>query len=125
MASTLLHEMFHTCDPSFDARDEIDAETAVETCRLYTPMIFELSATSGSPGDRITILGTNFGGRQGPADRVELGGVSAPVVSWAFTGEADSSEVRIVIEVPAGAKTGELVVINNNVRSNARRFVVN
>jgi hypothetical protein len=125
MASTLLHEMFHTCDPSFDARDEIDAETAVETCRLYTPMIFELSSTSGSPGDRITILGTNFGGRQGPADRVELGGVSAPVVSWAFTGEADSSEVRIVVEVPAGAKTGELVVINNNVRSNARRFVVN
>ena len=124
MASTLLHEMFHTCDPNFDARDEIDAETAVETCRLYTPFITDLSPTSGAVGDRVTISGSNFGGAQGPADSVQLGGVAATVVSWGFTGAAGSSTVQIVIEVPAGAVTGDLVIVNNNVRSNARRFVV-
>jgi hypothetical protein len=122
MASSLLHEMFHTCDPNFDAQDEIDAETAVERCRLYTPFIEDVTPTSGAAGDRVTISGGNFGGAQGSADSVLFDGVPATIISWGFTGAAGSSEVQIVCEVPAGAATGPLVVVNNNVRSNARRF---
>lgn len=123
IASTLLHEMFHTCDPARDAEREIRAENALETCRLYTPFILRLSAGSGAVGDRITVRGMSLGGRQGPADRVLIGGVEAPVHSWGFVG-GGSSSVEIEVEVPAGAISGPVVVINNNVRSNAVPFTV-
>lgn len=121
MASTLLHEMFHTCDPVFDARDELDAETAVETCRLHTPFLSSVSPTSGAVGTRVTIIGWGFGPTQGRADRVLLNGVNATVVSWTFQND---SSTHVVIEVPAGAGSGNLVVINNNVRSNPHHFTV-
>ena len=124
MAGTLLHEMFHTCDPSFDPTDEIDAENAVEACRIYRPFIFDLSATSGAVGSQVTITGIGFGGAQGSTDRVTFNGVNATIVSWGFVGTAGNSATRIVCEVPTGATTGDLVVINNRVASNRRRFRV-
>lgn len=124
MAGTLLHEMFHTCDPTFDARDEIDADTAVETCRLYVPFILSLSTTSGSVGDRVTITGIHFGG-QSPSVQVLFGGVPANVISRSFVTSPRLSDVQtIVSEVPAGATTGDLEVVNHQVRSNGRRFTV-
>lgn len=124
IAHTLLHEMFHTCDPVLDPNDEIDAENANEVCRLYAPWIVGRTPRSGAVGSRVTITGIGFGGGQGPADSVQIGGVDAPVISWAFTGAADSSAVEIVAEVPAGAGAGGIVVINNGVRSNAAAFSV-
>ncbi len=124
MASTLLHEMFHTCDPIFDARDEIDAENAVETCRLHTPFISDVTPTSAPVGAQVTISGVSFGEAQGANDRVEFNGVNGNVLSWGFVGGAGNSGQRIVVEVPAGATSGNLVVINNNVRSNRCRFTV-
>ncbi|MGA1870187.1 MAG: IPT/TIG domain-containing protein [bacterium] len=123
MASTLLHEMFHTCDPNFDALDELDAENAVETCRLHTPWIDTVSPRSGAVGSRVTIRGWGFGPTRGPSDEVRIGGVTAPIVSWVFMTD-NSSRVEIVAEVPAGASAGGVVVINNRVTSNTSRFAV-
>jgi IPT/TIG domain len=125
IANALLHETFHVCDPVFDARDEIDAETAVEQCRVFTPFISNRRPRSGSVGTRVTIEGIGFGPSQGPADRVLFNGVDAGrAVSWGLVGTPGSSLARIVCEVPAGATTGDLVVVNNTVRSNALRFEV-
>lgn len=126
MASTLLHEMFHNCDTAGAGTGnpaEFDAENAVETCRLHTPWIDTLSPRSVAAGSRVTIRGWGFGPTQGASDRVRIGGVDAPVVSWMFMTDT-SSRVEIVVEVPAGATSGDLVVINNNVSSNAARLTV-
>lgn len=126
MASTLLHEMFHNCDPTGAGTGnpaELDAENAVETCRLHTPWIDTVTPRSGAAGTRVTIRGWGFGPTQGGSDRVRIGGVNATVVSWTFMA-GTSSGVEIVAEVPAGAASGDLVVVNNNVSSNAATFRV-
>jgi Domain of unknown function (DUF4157)/IPT/TIG domain len=123
MASTLLHEMFHTCDPTMDATDELEAENAVEACRLHTPWIDNINTSRGAVGSNVTITGWGFGATPGPTDSVRIGGVAAPVTSWAFLPD-NSSRVRIVAEVPAGAGMGGVVVINNGVESNVAAFTV-
>ncbi len=123
MASTLLHEMFHTCDPTFDAQDELDAENAVETCRLHTPWIDVVSPRSAAVGSRITIRGWGFGPTQGSTDEVRIGGISATVVSWTFMTD-NSSRVEIVAEVPAGVSGSGVTIVNNGVVSNFARFTV-
>jgi hypothetical protein len=126
MASTLFHEMFHTCDPTPTATQnlrELNAENAVETCRIYTPWIDEVFPRSAAVGSRITIRGWNFGPTQSGADEVRIGGISAPIVSWTFTTD-NSSRVEIVAEVPSGAGIGGVTVINNGVASNNARFTV-
>ncbi|MDM0030037.1 eCIS core domain-containing protein [Variovorax saccharolyticus] len=120
IASTLLHEMFHTCDPTVRANQnqrELNSENAVEACRLHTPWIDTVAPRSAAAGTSITILGWGFGPTQGGADSVQIGGVGARVVSWNFTTDT-SSRVEIVAEVPAGVASGSVVVINNGVRSN-------
>ncbi len=124
MASTLLHEMFHTCDPVWDATDEIQAENAIETCRLHTPFISAMSPASGPVGAVVRLSGFSFGGRRGGADQVLVNGLPAAIRSWGFTGGSGNSGQEIVFEVPAGATTGDVVVVNNGVRSNARSFTV-
>jgi len=130
MASTLLHEMFHTCDPTVDARDELDAENAVEACRMHTPWIDTVSPRRGGAGTRVTIVGWGFGATRGPADEVQIAGMAAPVISWDFLPD-NTSRVRIVVENPAGSGAGagagagsDVVVVNNGVRSNAVPFTL-
>lgn len=126
MASTLLHEMFHNCDPAGSGTGrgaELSAENAVEACRIHTPWIDGLSPRRAAPGDAITITGWNFGPTQGPSDRVRIGGVDAAVVSWEFMA-GTSSRVQIVATVPAGAGAGGVQVINNGVASNLAAFAV-
>jgi hypothetical protein len=124
MASTLLHEMYHTCDPVAGQHDrELRAENAVETCRVYTPWIDTVSPRAGAEGSRVTIRGWNFGPTRGAADAVRIGGVNATIVSWTFDA-GTASTVTIVAEVPAGAGAGGVVVINNTVASNVGRFTV-
>ncbi|NJL46811.1 MAG: DUF4157 domain-containing protein [Leptolyngbyaceae cyanobacterium SM2_5_2] len=126
MASTLLHEMFHTCDPTPRATQnlrEFNAENAVEVCRLHTPWIDVVSPRSAAVGSRITIRGWGFGPTQGSTDEVRIGGIPAIVVSWAFMTD-NSSRVEIVAEVPAGTAGGGVTIVNNGVVSNVARFTV-
>ncbi len=124
MASTLLHEMFHTCDPTAAGNAaELSAETAVETCRLHTPLIDSVSPRRGPVGAQVTIRGWNFGPTQGATDRVRIGGVLAPVQSWTFM-SGTTSRVEIQVAVPAGATSGDLGVVNNNIVSNPAAFTV-
>ncbi|MEL6884220.1 MAG: DUF4157 domain-containing protein [Pseudomonadota bacterium] len=123
LAASLLHEIYHSCAPGdTDAEAEIKAENAVERCRLYAPFLQSVSPASGAVGDRITLEGTGLGPRQGPVDRVELNGVTCPVVSW--TQNAGASGITIVVTVPAGATSGNIRVLNNNVASNPMAFTV-
>jgi hypothetical protein len=126
MASTLLHEMFHTCDPTPRADQntrELNSENAVEACRLHTPWIDQITPGRSAPGTRILISGWGFGPVRSRADRVLIGGVSARIFSWDFTTDA-SSRVEIVAEVPPGASGGDVIVINNGVESNTASFTI-
>jgi hypothetical protein len=126
MASSLLHEMFHNCDATGAGTGraaELNAENAVERCRLHTPWIDTVAPRTATVGAQVTIRGWNFGPQQGTSDAVEIGGVTANVIRWEFMA-GTSSRVEIVAEVPAGAASGGLVVINNAVRSNRARLTV-
>ena len=126
LASTLLHEMFHTCDPNIDAQDEIDAENAVEACRLYTPILSSVSPASAAVGDTVTLQGISFGASQRSNDKVYFNGVDAgTATSWGYSGAAGSSQGQIQITVPAGATSGTIKVLNNGIASNEKPFTVN
>lgn len=126
LASTLLHEMFHTCDPAIDAQDEIDAENAVEACRLYTPILSSVSPASASVGDMVTLQGISFGASQGSNDKVYFNNLDAgAATSWGYAGAAGSSQGQIQITVPAGATSGVIKVVNNGIASNEKPFTVN
>ncbi|MFK7868712.1 MAG: DUF4157 domain-containing protein [Roseobacter sp.] len=123
LAATLLHEIYHSCAPSdTNAEAEMKAETALQACRLYAPVIERLSATQGAIGAQIRIKGYGFGPRRHAGGRVELAGVECPIVSWRLT--PGRSDVMLTVTIPQGARTGMLRVFNNGVRSNARRFTV-
>ena len=122
LASTLLHEMFHTCDPSRDASDEIDAENALEQCGLFTPYIMLITPDKAKAGDEIAIEGVGIGSAQGKGDRVTVGGQIAAIKSWGYEDDTGIATVRVT--VPAGTKSGDVVVINNNVRSNASSITI-
>jgi hypothetical protein len=80
------------------------------------PTISSLSASSGAIGDSVTITGTNFGLVQG-ASTVTFNGTSATsITSW-----SDSS---IIVIVPTGATTGNVVVTVGGSGSNAEPFTV-
>ena len=70
------------------------------------PVISSFSPTSGAPGDRVTINGSNFGNDPG-AVTVEIGGDIASLETV--------SDTRIVAVVPDFAETGEILVsVNGN-----------
>jgi hypothetical protein len=118
--------MFHNCDPTGAGTGraaELNAENATETCRLHTPWIDTVSPRSAAAGSRVTLRGWGFGPLRGSSDSVEIGGLAANVISWEFMA-GTSSRVEIVVEVPAGAGSGGVVVINNGVRSNTARLTV-
>src|SRR5216684_2047439 len=81
-----------------------------------TPSITSLNPTSGQVGASVTITGTNFGSPQG-TNTVTFNGTSAGTAStWNAT--------TIVIPVPAGATTGNVVVTVGGVASNGMAFTV-
>ena len=127
LASTLLHELYHVCDPNAPAgQAEITAETAVERCRLYTPSI-EIVLPPGpvAVGDKVGIGGSGFGMAQGPGDRVTIGGVAAPILSWGLSRTPGSSMLVIVIRVPQGvAGTVDLRVFHHGIASAPHQITV-
>src|SRR5437879_9392875 len=79
------------------------------------PIITSLSQTVGAIGTAITITGTNFGASQG-SSTVTFNGTAATPTSWSAT--------SIVVPVPAGATTGNVVVTGKGLKSNGINFIV-
>ena len=117
IASTLLHEMGHLAN----IRDEKICEEALEAARAYCPFIESIVPRQGRVGDEVTIKGISFGPSQTADDKVEFNGVDAGMaVSWSWSDAGGEIKVR----VPAGAATGPVCIINNNIRSNGVNFTV-
>src|SRR5881628_131034 len=77
--------------------------------------ITSLNPTSGFAGTSVTISGANFGATQGTST-VKFNGTAATPTSWSAT--------SIVVPVPAGATTGNVVVTVGGVASNGVSFTV-
>ena len=83
---------------------------------VAVPNITSVSPTSGAVGASVTITGTNFGSTQGSGS-VSFNGVAASAIgSW--------SAASIVVTVPTGATTGNVVVTANGLASNGVSFTV-
>jgi len=82
---------------------------------LPTPTISSFSPTSAAVGISVTISGTNFGSSQG-SSTVKFNGTTATPTSWGAG--------QIVVPVPSGATTGNLVVHTSGVDVNAGTFTV-
>lgn len=82
---------------------------------LQTPSITSLSTTSGTVGTSVTITGTNFGTTQG-SSTVKFNGTSGTPTSWNGT--------QIIVPVPSGATTGNVVVTVSGIASNGVNFTV-
>jgi hypothetical protein len=80
-----------------------------------SPNITTLTPASGSVGTSVTIAGTNFGATQG-ASTVTFNGIAGTPTTWNAT--------SIVVSVPAGAITGNVVVTVGGIASNAVAFAV-
>ncbi len=79
------------------------------------PSISALSPTSGAVGASVTITGSNFGSTQGNGT-VSFNGTASTPTSWSAT--------SIVVPVPSGATTGNVVVHASGVNSNGVGFTV-
>lgn len=91
------------------------ASNGVAFTVLPTPSISSLSPTSGPYGTLVTITGTNLGVSQG-TNLITFNGFAATATSWSTT--------SIVVPVPAGAMTGNVVVTVGGVVSNGVAFTV-
>ncbi|HKV64028.1 MAG TPA: IPT/TIG domain-containing protein [Candidatus Acidoferrum sp.] len=80
-----------------------------------SPSITSLTPPSGPVGSSVTIAGANFGASQGTSTITFNGTVAAPT-SWSAT--------SIVVPVPSGATTGNVVVTVGGVASNGVNFTV-
>ena len=81
-----------------------------------TPNIVSLSANSGPVGTSVWIVGGNFGPVQGTST-VTFNGTAATPSDWIDT--------RIIVPVPSGATSGNIVVTVGGVASNGVAFTVN
>jgi hypothetical protein len=79
------------------------------------PNITNLSPNSGAVGASVTITGTNFGSTQGTST-VKFNGTAGTPTSWSAT--------SIMVPVPTGATTGNVVVTVSGVASNGVPFTV-
>src|SRR6185369_7792984 len=91
------------------------AELAVLVPLPSGPNISGVSPASGSPGASVTISGGNFGATKG-ASTISFNGVTATPTSWSAT--------SIVVQVPAGATSGDVVATIAGVQSNGSFFTV-
>jgi len=80
-----------------------------------SPIITSVSPTSGAVGAAITITGMNFGASAGTS-AVKFNGTAATPTSWSAT--------SIVVPVPAGATTGNVVITVGGTASAGISFTV-
>ncbi len=85
------------------------------TVTVPGPSITSLNPASGLIGTSVTITGANFGATQGTST-VKFNGITATPTSWSAT--------SVVVLVPAGATTGNVVVSVGGVASNGMNFTV-
>jgi hypothetical protein len=85
------------------------------TVTVPVPNITSLNPTSGLVGASVTIAGANFGATQGTST-VKFNGTMATPTSW--------SPTSIVVLVPAGVTSGNVVVTVSGVASNGVSFTV-
>ncbi len=83
---------------------------------LPTPTLTSLSPTSGAVGSSVTLTGTNFGSTQGTGGVKFNGTAVTSVTSWSST--------SIVVLVPTGASTGNVVVTASGVATSGVSFTV-
>ena len=83
---------------------------------VAAPSITSLSPTSGAVGASVTIAGANFGATQGSGSVSFNGSTATSITSWSAT--------SIVVIVPTGATTGNVVVNASGVNSNGMSFTV-
>lgn len=122
IASTLTHEMFHTCILGAIANEEVVAEKAAEACRFYTPLLSGISPASAAPGDVVTLEGFNLGPLQDANHKLFLNGKHIKADSWVIDAGASSNTIKFTI--PAGAKSGEVHIENHNVKSAAKKLTI-
>ena len=79
------------------------------------PSITGLSQNSGAVGSSVQVTGTNFGATQG-SSTLTFNGTTAIPTSWSST--------TILVTVPAGAATGNVVVAVSSLASNGVNFTV-
>jgi hypothetical protein len=82
---------------------------------VNTATILNVSPASGVPGTQVTITGSGFGAEQG-SGQVWLGTANAVVQSW--------SDTQVVAVVAAGSNSGNGLILQNGVMSNAVPFTV-
>jgi YD repeat-containing protein len=82
---------------------------------IQPPAISGLSPASGTIGISVTISGSNFGASQGTST-VSFNGTNATPTSW--------SASSIIVPVPSGASTGNVVVTVGGTSSNGSLFTV-
>jgi hypothetical protein len=80
-----------------------------------TPAITSLSPSSAGAGSTVTITGTSFGTTQ-ETSTVTFNGIAGTPSSW--------SNSSIMVPVPAGSHTGNVLVTVNGVASNGQNFTV-
>ncbi|HXJ06004.1 MAG TPA: IPT/TIG domain-containing protein [Candidatus Acidoferrum sp.] len=81
------------------------------------PVITSLNPTSGPVGTVVTVTGTNFGPTVGTRTSVvAFNGITARTTSW--------SDTSIIVPVPAGASSGNVVVSISGISSNGVPFTV-
>jgi hypothetical protein len=131
IASTLLHELFHTCDPDKDAMDEIVAEGATEMCGFYTPWLVEASPDEPFVGDPVTVRGMAIGQKQDANHYLQIGRVKITDYDEWQQGTGPRSDIVVKFKVPetmirpgGGEKNFDIVAVNHGVRSNAKTVSV-
>jgi hypothetical protein len=82
---------------------------------VVPPSITSLNPTAGPIGSPVTISGANFGATQGTST-VSFNGIAATPTSWNAT--------TIVVPVPVGATTGNVVVTVGGQASNGSNFTI-
>jgi hypothetical protein len=103
-------------DPSFNASSS--TAVAFTITAAAAPSITSLTPNSGPVGTSVTIAGANFGATQGTSTVTFNGTPTTP------TSSSNWSASSIVVPVPAGATTGNVVVTVGGVASNAMTFTV-
>ena len=83
---------------------------------VNTATVTGISPTSGIPGTQVTISGSGFGSTQGSGN-VWLGTAPGIVNSW--------SDAQVVATVAIGSGSGNALVLQNGVMSNAVPFTIN
>ena len=86
---------------------------------ITSPYLASVSPSRVKPGDRLTLTGTNFGSRRGNGYVLFAPNVrpsSSDYVTW--------SPSRIVVKVPARARSGDVKVVTGAGTSGTKRIVV-